>query len=237
MRAPMHRGLVRLFRGGVLAVLAVSSLVVWVHLTKNLPAHEREPGLFLEGQEATADVASDPHTAQTRYIKAPAVAIVATSCELRCGSDAHVEIPAEGAISRQIIKQCACDSGSCPHGAHSHDDPCCANYLLHCTDKSSHTASAFKPAALQRHPPAPNPRPFPPLHYGPELVYLDVVVVFCESPHMRAAKVGIRCVAQCGRSCDGTCTCTFAHCSSVQQLSDVRSQMDCDYICLHLQII
>ena len=201
MRTLRIIGLVRLFRGSALAVLAVTSLVVWVHLSKNLPAHEHDPHKFSAEREVSVDVVlAGPDGAQqdarsNAVSHVAADAIVATSCELRCGSDAPVVVLGDGADSSVM---CACDAGSCPrNGAdQSHNNPCCASYLLHCTNKNKigHLGGEFQQAVSHR-PLAANPRPFPPLHHGPELVYVDAVAVYCESPQMRVADVvAVRCV-------------------------------------------
>lgn len=189
MRVP-RRVFLHLFRGGILAALALASLSLWAYMSTSLPAHD-DP---LPAHRASKNVqhmvsAGDEKTSRAHettdivHETTTVDDIVATSCKLFCGTDAVVKVP------RESTKNCPCTAQSC-NGVTGDTDLCCASYLLHCVTNDPDAVLSLRSA--RGLPEAADPRPFPPLHHGPELVYFDAVVVFCNSQQFYAAHAGIR---------------------------------------------
>ena len=188
MRVP-RRGFLQLFRGGVLAALALGFLSLCAYMSTSLPSHDDPHPAHRASKNGhavvTAGFEQTSHTHETTVIVTEVTAfddVVATSCKLFCGTDAVVKVPQESSSS------CACSAQSC-EGVSGDTNLCCASYLLHCVVNDP---DALVSAAAREASEAADPRPFPPLHHGPELVYVDAIVIFCNSQQFHAANVGIR---------------------------------------------
>eukprot|EP00035_Acanthoeca_spectabilis_P025280 m.457687 g.457687 ORF g.457687 m.457687 type:complete len:488 (+) comp21327_c0_seq1:348-1811(+) len=160
----MARGTLRISRSAGLAALAASVFLLWVAIQQAAHKSLQEEG-SIGGHEPRQQHTDELDESKTN---------LSDSCELRCNSDAAVRLP-DGL-------QCECNSKACHTGQ---SDPCCLSYGRHC----SHVKTNDNVSSISRRS-VPKPQRFPPLHHGPELVFLDAVFTYCWSRRLMAAHMG-----------------------------------------------